>query len=234
MLDPPWVKHLLFVLLLGGLQGLMGWIMVKSGLADKSWVSPYKLTLHLVLALALFIYLIWLVLKLDGIFSKKDFSKVLRKTFNITVILVLIQIVFGGLMAGTHAAHFFNTFPTMNGQLIPQGMFSQSPFFINLFENIATIQFIHRWLAVAVFLAVIIFWLKARKASCEKLQLTAHILLGLTVLQFLLGVMTLLFSTPQKISLTMGVFHQGVAFILCGVGTYIYYLLKNAKVDEAR
>jgi cytochrome c oxidase assembly protein subunit 15 len=144
---PAWLKPRLFALLvLGGLQGALGWAMVASGLIDRPSVSHYRLAAHLLLAVALYGYTVWLVLEL-GAAARRDDTKTGREAARL-IAGVLVVMTFGALMAGLRAGTAHNTFPTMSGYWIPPGLLELSPWWINLFENGTTIQFIHRWLAM--------------------------------------------------------------------------------------
>ena len=140
---------ILFVL--GGLQGLLGWYMVKSGLVDNPRVSQYRLTSHLGLAVIIYAYMLWLVF--DLLFPKgashprAGFSRVL-------VALVYLMILSGGLVAGTRAGFAYSTWPLMGPSFIPDGLYSTSPAWLAMFEDITTIQFNHRMFAYLLFVLI--------------------------------------------------------------------------------
>ena len=156
------VLPLLVLLVLGGLQGGMGWFMVKSGLVDRPDVSQYRLAAHLVLALVIYASLLWYGLDLWGAQQSTN-SKLLRlRHFSIAfVALVFVTAFSGALVAGLDAGLSYNTFPLMDGHLIPDGLFVQSPFYINFFENLITVQFDHRVLALLILCGALYFWLIA-------------------------------------------------------------------------
>src|SRR5437868_8510154 len=160
----PWLKpRLLALLVLGGLQGALGWAMVASGLVDRPSVSHYRLAAHLLLAVALYVYTVWLVLELGAAPRLPD-RKTRREASGLIVFLFVV-LTFGALMAGLRAGTAHNTFPTMSGHWIPPGLFEQSPWWINFFENPTTIQFVHRWLAKLLVLGVLVMALRARRAE---------------------------------------------------------------------
>ena len=212
---------LITMFVLGGLQGLMGWYMVKSGLVDNPHVSQYRLTAHLSLAIIIYAYMFWVALDLlsensNAVSIKKD-SKFMLMTSIITVI-VFITIISGGFVAGTRAGFAFNTFPLMNGQLIPDGLLTMSPVWHNFFENIITVQFDHRVLATLLFLTIITFWFKARTLQLESLtQLSIHLLLAALVLQVTLGISTLVLVVPVALAAA----HQAGAVILLTAALFV-------------
>lgn len=147
-------RRLSGIFLLGGLQGLMGWYMVKSGLVDDPRVSPYRLTAHLLIACLIFSWIFWEALKCWYGERQKGCGSALGKW---VVAAVIGQIALGGLVAGNDAGLTYNTYPLMDGDLVPSGMFLLEPWYLNFFENVTMVQFIHRWFAwVAVLLVV--FW----------------------------------------------------------------------------
>ncbi|MBT8116851.1 MAG: COX15/CtaA family protein, partial [Gammaproteobacteria bacterium] len=162
----PLVPKLAALFVLGGLQGLLGWYMVKSGLVDNPHVSQYRLTAHLGLAVLIYAWMFHIALGLW--YGKSDNGPVpagYKRAAIALIALISVTILSGGFVAGLKAGHAYNTFPLMDGHWIPQVMFMQEPLWRNFFENIATVQFDHRLLAVLVFLCVTILWLfSLRKA----------------------------------------------------------------------
>ncbi len=222
-----WIKKLLVIFLLGGLQGFVGWVMVASGLEGDPWVDPSKLTIHLLLALIVFMYLIWLALS----YHEKDIVSdhpIANKSIQWVIVLVLIQITIGGLMAGTDAGRLYNTWPLMNGQFIPGGSFQHVLNAEKLTELSTEINFLHRTFAIIVALAIIGFWWQNRKFSSPLIHKLNSILLVIIVLQFLLGVFTLI-SSKINIPVFLGVAHQVVACLLLGITVVILYFSKNRK-----
>jgi cytochrome c oxidase assembly protein subunit 15 len=221
------LPKLVVVFLLGGLQGFLGWIMVASGLIDKPWVSPYNLTLHLSMALFLFLYLIWLALSIRKKPVISD-HPVAHKNIKWIIGAIGLQIVFGGFMAGTKAGLLYNTWPLMDGSFVPNSAFSGPGLIHAIFENTTSINFIHRTLGILVVVLVAIFWLRNRSFSTATMRTLEHAMLGTVLLQFLLGVGTLLMA-GDGIPVFMGVIHQGVAFILMGVATAILFYSKRRQ-----
>ncbi len=225
MIPQGFTRPLLLVFLLGGVQGFFGWIMVASGLIDKPWVSPYNLTLHLSMALLLFLYLIWLALSLRKKPVIAD-HPVANKGIKWVLALVVFQIILGGFMAGTKAGLLYNSWPLMDGQFLPAKAFSGGSVFAAVLENTTSINFLHRTTGIIVFIAVILFWLQNRRYSTELVARLEHALLGMVVLQFLLGIGTLLMA-GNGIPVFLGVAHQVGAFVLSGIAIAILFYSKR-------
>lgn len=226
-IDTAWKKKLGIVFILGGLQGLMGWIMVASGLIDMPWVSPYNLTMHLLLALLVFCYLEWLALSITNKRLQTEYSA-LQQNIKFILILVVIQIVFGGFMAGTKAGMIMNIYPLMDGRLIPDGLNAQGGIARDIFENTITINFIHRTLAAIVYIVIAVFVMRFRRQENPLLRNLVYALGICISIQFVLGVCTLL-TGGGGISVTLGVLHQAMAFVcaLCVVAILFYSGKRN-------
>jgi len=218
---------LIAMFILGGLQGLMGWYMVKSGLVDDPHVSQYRLTAHLSLAIIIYAYMFWVAL--DLLFPKINDSNTasepkLNQLATIITTTIFITIISGGFVAGTRAGFAFNTFPLMDGQWIPNGLFAIDPIWRNFFENIITIQFDHRILATLLFLLIVAFWFKARQSSLAPLlQLSTHLLLAALALQITLGISTLLLVVPVALAAA----HQGGAVVLLTASLFVSHQLRR-------
>jgi len=218
---------LIAMFVLGGMQGLMGWYMVKSGLVDDPHVSQYRLTAHLSLAIIIYAYMLWVAL--DLLFPKPD-SRInnpdnnLGKLSLIITTIIFITALSGGFVAGTRAGFAFNTFPLMDGRLIPVGLFELSPLWRNFFENIVTVQFDHRVLATLLFIIIPVFWLKTRKVDLEPLTHTSiHLLLAALFLQLTLGISTLLLVVPVALAAS----HQAGAIVLLTASLFVSHQLRN-------
>ena len=214
MLRRPLVPKLITMFALGGMQGLLGWYMVKSGLVDNPHVSQYRLTAHLTLALVIYAYMFWVALGLlldSGREAVGAASASIRLSAALLGLMVLVTIMSGGFVAGLKAGFVYNTFPLMDGHWIPEAMFLQEPLWRNFFENMATVQFDHRVLAILTFLGIIAFWAVARR-SIKTAQARAgmHLLLAAAVLQVTLGISTLLLFVPVTLAAT----HQAGALLL--------------------
>ena len=217
---------LITMFVLGGLQGLMGWYMVKSGLINDPHVSQYRLTAHLGLAVVIYAYMFWVALdllypKINGSSNNtaaKNTSYRLRSLSLIITGIIVVTILSGGFVAGTHAGLAFNTFPLMDGRLIPAGLFALSPLWHNFFENIVTVQFDHRVLATVLFLIIPVFWFKAGRLELPALARTgSHLLLATLVLQITLGISTLLLVVPVALAAA----HQAGAIVLLTAALFV-------------
>jgi cytochrome c oxidase assembly protein subunit 15 len=185
----------LFVL--GGLQGAVGWWMVKSGLSARTSVSQYRLAIHLTFAAMLLAYTVWLARGLaPGPLSGS--RRRLRGMAGLLVGLTFLQIFLGGLVAGLHAGLTYNTWPLMDGELAPPGLMMQSPWWRNLFENIATVQFNHR---LGAYLLFAIAWAHVWQARRTPFVQAAIGVALLVSLQACLGIATLLTVVPLPLAL---------------------------------
>jgi cytochrome c oxidase assembly protein subunit 15 len=194
---PPWLKpRLVALLVLGGLQGALGWAMVASGLVDRPSVSHYRLAAHLLAAIALYAYTIWLILELGPQAPRHDNRKTRRKATALIVLLFVVM-TFGALMAGLRAGASHNTFPTMSGYWIPPGLFDLAPWWLNPFENGTTIQFIHRWLAKLLVLGVLVMAWRAKRPEGYAASAMALVQLGLGIATILSGVEIALATAHQ-------------------------------------
>ena len=153
-LSTPLNIRLFFIIILGIFQAVVGWWMVKSGLSNDPYVSAYRLTFHLFNALIIFTMLIWT--SMEYYYSKKInfFSSIYSKEFFIffAILMTFLTIISGGFMAGTHAGQSFNTYPLMNGRIIPEDYFLPDLGILNIFENTIAINFNHRWLGTFTFI----------------------------------------------------------------------------------
>src|SRR5262245_42557908 len=184
----PALKPRLFALLvLGGLQGALGWAMVASGLVDRPAVSHYRLAAHLLLAVALYAYTVWLILELGPQAARRDEPKTAGHAAGM-IGLLFVVLTWGALMSGLRAGASHNTFPTMSGYWIPPGMFALDPWWINPFENGTTIQFIHRWLATLLVVGVLAMAWRARRIETTLAAAVALLQLGLGIATILTGV----------------------------------------------
>jgi len=222
--DKIWIRRLLLVFVLGGLQGFVGWIMVASGLDGDPWVDPSKLTIHLLLALTVFMYLIWLALSWKDT-SVRTGDAPVHRWMRWIIVLIFIQIGLGGLMAGTDAGRVYTTKPLMNGRIAPEGAFAQMGNAEKLVEMVPEINFVHRTFALAVALVIGIFWFRHRTRANAHLQKWQATLVLLVLLQCVLGVLTLI-NAAEQIPVFLGVAHQVVACVLLGVSVITWYYAK--------
>ncbi|MGD2137697.1 MAG: COX15/CtaA family protein [Gammaproteobacteria bacterium] len=215
----PLVPKLVVMFVLGGLQGLLGWYMVKSGLVDNPHVSQYRLTAHLGLAVIIYAYMFHVALGLWHARRPRESTPAgLRHWMLALCVLVFITVLSGGFVAGLKAGHAYNTFPLMNGQWIPETIFAQQPLWRNFFENSATVQFDHRVLATLVFTGILVLWLVAGRHKLPgQVHVGMQVLMAAAVLQVTLGISTLLLHVPVALAAT----HQGGALLLFTVALYV-------------
>ena len=188
---------LVALFLLGGLQGAVGWWMVTSGLAERTDVSQYRLAIHLTLACAILAYTVWLARGLAPL-PVGPARAGLRIVAAMFVVMVLLQIFFGGLVAGLNAGMTYNTWPLMDGALVPSGLFVQEPAWRNLFENVLTVQFDHR---VVAYLLLAVAILHAAQARNSEYARSAVVVAVLAVVQALIGIATLVMVVPLDLAL---------------------------------
>ncbi|NKB78079.1 MAG: heme A synthase [Gammaproteobacteria bacterium] len=204
------LPRLCCLMLLGALQGGIGWYMVKSGLVDDPHVSQYRLTLHFMIAALIYGYMFRVITGLLPDLTMPD-SPILKYSGMGVLIIILLMMTTGGFVAGTKAGFIFNTFPLMGNKWIPSQMFDLLPYWKNLTENPVTIQFVHRWLAILVLLIVCLYGIALIRLKALRFvtYLGAVIILA-GCFQVLLGISTLVARVPVH----LGVIHQGGAFIL--------------------
>jgi cytochrome c oxidase assembly protein subunit 15 len=219
------------ILLLGFLQGALGWYMVESGLADRVEVSQYRLVAHLALALAIYAAILWTALGIVRGSPFQEPSPGWRRAADAALVLVALTILAGGFVAGTRAGLTYNTFPLMDGRLVPAGYAQLHPLWLNWFENVAAVQFDHRVLAVATATAVFLLWAAGLRANLPKPARKAlHALLAAAVLQVALGISTLLLVVPIPLAAA----HQAGAVLLLTAAIVLRHTLHGAAVMDLR
>ncbi len=219
------IKKCIVLLGMGAFQGFLGWFMVRSGLIDNPDVSHFRLSLHLTFAFITFAYTLWVAL--DLIYpDKKEIIIPLRKMARIALVLLLVQIIYGGFVAGLNAGLIHNHWPLMSdGQFIHDSVFiEQKSLFLNLIEGKSGVQFVHRTLAYFVVGMIVLLYFKSKKYALTSQQKNGtNALLVVVFIQFTLGVFTLLYSVPLWLGLT----HQIVAFFLLTAMTYTLHRLSK-------
>ena len=215
------IKKSIILLVLGGFQGFLGWYMVKSGLVDKPDVSHYRLAAHLTTAFITFAYTFWVIL--DILYPlKKEINKKLKKIIQVSLGLLIIQIIYGAFVAGLDAGFIHNFWPMMaEGKFIHETVYiEQEPLYRNFIEGKSGVQFVHRILAYIVTISIFIIWNRTRKMELSQEQkLGVNFLIYFLILQFTLGVFTLLFAVP----VWLGVAHQVGAFFLLTAMTFVLH-----------
>ena len=217
-LTRPLARRALALFGLGLAQGVMGWLMVASGLVDRPSVSHYRLAAHLSLAFAIFGYSVWLARELavrpTPAAVPERVRRSLRRAVTTLGAVFGVQVVWGAFVAGLKAGHIDNTFPLMGGRLVPSNLLWLEPALLNLVQNPVAVQWIHRVVGTLLALTALGVFAHVRRSDTEAASRRfAAAFLALVALQYLLGVLTLLHSVPVP----LGVAHQAMAMILLGV-----------------
>ncbi|MCB1844392.1 MAG: COX15/CtaA family protein [Halioglobus sp.] len=220
---PGLMPHLLVLFTLGALQGLLGWFMVKSGLVNEPRVSQYRLTAHLGVAVAIYAYMVWLVL--DLIFLRQQERLLQARPYArwalALLALVYLMILSGGLVAGTRAGFAYPTWPLMGDSFFPPGLYASVPAWQAAFEDITTIQFNHRLFAYLLFVLISVFAVVVyRRGDGQRDRLAAVLLIAALWLQMALGISTLLLHVPVALATA----HQGGAVLLLSAMLYMSHL----------
>nr|WP_025827106.1 COX15/CtaA family protein [Acetobacter persici] len=220
--------------ILGAMQGAIGWFMVASGFRpDSTAVEPVRLVLHLSAALALYLAILWTALSIrwptPQTVTASPGGTLTKRLVWLALGLICITIVAGGFTAGTHAGFVYNTFPLMDGHLIPAEYARLSPFWMNLVDNKAAIQFDHRLLATLTALSIgAVLLAGLRSTTFGSKAHNAIMLLGWAVLiQYALGITTLLLVVP----VWAGAVHQTFAAVLLGVMLYTLHCLRGQRAN---
>jgi cytochrome c oxidase assembly protein subunit 15 len=224
-LDSSTIKKCMILLGMGAFQGFLGWFMVKSGLIDNPDVSHYRLALHLTFAFITFAYTLWVAL--DLIYPERvKIEKTLRTIARFALVFLIVQIIYGGFVAGLNAGLIHNHWPLMSdGQLFHESILLEKESWILRFtEGKSGVQFIHRTLAYLVVGCIVFLYFKGRKHMLSLAQKRGlRMLLLLVLIQFILGVLTLLLGVPMWLGLT----HQIMAFLLLATMTFTLHRLSK-------
>jgi len=221
----PFALKLAMIFALGGLQGFVGWFMVKSGLINDPFVSPFRLAAHLSLAFAIFGLILWQILNFLAPWKGQNpCSTRVRYGIQGLFALLCIQIVYGAFVAGMKAGLIFNTFPTMNEAWVPDDLLYLSPWYENLYHNVTCVQFIHRWNAIFLLISLPLWWCFAvRGVITPPVKKLGRLMLGVLAIQFTLGVLTLVNAVP----LLLGLLHQLTALVLFGCLIALIHALRG-------
>ena len=224
-IDKATLKKCFVLLFMGGFQGFLGWFMVKSGLIDNPDVSHFRLALHLTFAFITFAYTLWVAL--DLIYPERnEVILPLKKLARITFVFLVIQIIYGGFVAGLNAGLIHNHWPLMSdGQFFHESIkLEYDSWLLRFTEGKSGVQFVHRTMAYVVVGLILFLHFKSRKFSLSTQQKNGlNALVVLVFVQFGLGVFTLLFAVPLWLGLT----HQIVAFFLLTAMTYTLHRLSK-------
>jgi heme a synthase len=224
--DPPLLRRVGALFLMGAAQGFMGWFMVMSGLVDVPAVSHYRLAAHLSLALAILGTCAWLMWDLRPGPERRapPPGPEARRWAGVLGALLVLQIVWGAFVAGLDAGLYFNTFPLMGGRLVPPNALGLEPAALNLVENPITVQWVHRVLGTVLLLAALAAVLRVR-AEEPRIRRLAAVFAGLVAVQYGLGVATLLLHVP----VSLGVLHQATAAVILVVWLAWLHRLRSVR-----
>ena len=204
------------VFLLGGLQGAVGWYMVKSGLVDEPRVASLRLASHLGMALLIYALMLWMALGLL-VPRGRPAAPGARRHAAFLAALVFLMVLTGALVAAIHAGLAYNTYPKMNGAWVPPEILALAPWWKNFVYNMATVQFVHRCLAIVIALTVAALWLRLPRAGAEdRARIWSDALVLAVGAQIALGITTLLMRVPVPLA----ALHQSGAVIVftCALG----------------
>ena len=225
------LRNLGVVVSLAAAAALFGWIMVASGLVNRPWVNAYKLTVHLGLGISLFIYLFYTFLKERG-FTIELIPNIWRRVMTTLFILAIIQVCFGGMVSGMKAALNYPTWPMMNSEWIPEVLLVYTHWHIDSFLlydkggfMAAFVQLVHRSIGYLLFISVMWFAIQWIRSRPKETHWVPYCLVGIIVVQVLLGIMVLL-GSKGSIPVLYGVLHQGVGILFL---TYLFYIRLKFK-----
>lgn len=221
--------RLLLLLGLTGAQGVLGWFMVTSGLSERTDVSQYRLAAHLGLALVIYMLTVWTAADLltsgeTAAVSPSGRPRLMRTTAMVTA-LVFVTAIAGAFVAGLDAGRAYNTFPLMGGRVVPLGYGALSPWWRNLFENVAAVQFNHRVLGLASLAAALALWIRGRAiVQRGRGRRVLDLVPLVALLQIALGITTLLLAVPVAVA----ALHQAGAVLLLTVSLLLLHALRTA------
>ncbi|RYF88941.1 MAG: heme A synthase [Chitinophagaceae bacterium] len=230
------ITPMIILFILGALQGLVGWIMVKSGLVpEKFYVGHVELTTHLLAAIGLLAYTAWFAYGLLPGMQKKVQQGNLRPYLISLSFFLVLQLMYGGFMAGLKAAATAPTWPDINGSFLPGDMFEQLPMMQNFVNNPILIHFMHRGLGYGIFIFTIIYFVESRKIIGHRLFSSfSASLVALISLQVLLGILTVVNATNDTALIWLGVTHQFVAMLIVLCMVALLFLTKKAGLAAVK
>ena len=222
--DKKTLRKMLFLFFMGALQGVIGWLMVKSGLTERTSVSHIRLAIHLITAFLTFGFTLYFALEILYGNINTQSKKAIQNLIIILFTFITLQIMYGAFVAGLHAGKIYNTFPLMNGKIIPDGLLFLFPSWINFFDNLTTVQFIHRFLAGIIFLLACILVYFSKREIISTTQKNGIIFFITAIfLQIVLGIYTLL----SMVNINLAILHQACAFILFSSCVYLLFLFRR-------
>jgi heme a synthase len=230
-LNRPLALRTLALFALGGMQGVLGWLMVQSGLVDQPSVSHYRLAAHLSLAFVIFGACVWLARELraptaTSVSVSTGTHRLMRRGLAVIGVLLAVQVVWGAFVAGLKAGLIYNTFPLMDGRLVPVYLLGPEASLRAFLDNPIAVQWAHRVLGTILGVAVVAFAAAVVRSDADAASRRLNVtLLTLVLVQYLLGVLTLLFFVP----VSLGVIHQATAMIIFGV--WVWWLQHLTTVE---
>jgi heme a synthase len=221
--DIAWKLGAIFVL--GAAQGAFGWFMVQSGLVDEPRVNSLRLAAHLGLAFLIFGAMLWLAL--DLLYRERHLASTgVRRRAGSMVALVFLMVLSGALVAGIRAGSAYNTWPLMDGHFVPPDILAIEPWWVNIAYNMATVQFIHRGLALVVALMAIGLWFDVRREPPNaRARFWSAMLVAVAAAQVGLGIATLLLRVP----LGLGALHQAGAVVVFSCAIMLRHTLRESR-----
>lgn len=226
------LPKMVLLFLMGGLQGLIGWWMVKSGLSKNPAVRHYRLSIHLMSAFTVFAFTFWFALQLLNEQKQKTISNHSPLRFFIFLLLgvIVVQIIFGAFVAGLKAGLYYPTWPKMGNDWFPsEAILVSNSWVKNFFENGVGTQWVHRTFAFVVVFFVLVLWVQSNKLKLNKeiYKGITFLIYGITI-QFVLGIFTLLYHVP----VILGVLHQTGAFFIFATCIYLLFHVTQKNVDS--
>ena len=224
-LDPEVAWMLGGIFILGALQGVVGWLMVASGLVDEPRVSSIRLATHLGLAFLIYGFMLWVAL--DLLFRERGLaSDTMRGRASGMLAIIWLMVLSGALVAGIKAGYAYNTWPLMNGKIVPDEIMLIEPWYANIAYNMATVQFIHRCLALVIALMAVGLWFDVRREPPNpRPRFWSTILLVMAFIQVGLGIGTLLLRVPVNLA----ALHQMGALVLFSIAVMFRHTLREQK-----
>ncbi len=226
------IKPMIVLFTLGGIQGFIGWFMVKSGLVpEKYFVGHVELTTHFIAALGLLCYTLWFALSLLIKAEQIIINPKLRNFLLLILGVLFLQLIYGGFMAGMRAAVTAPTWPDINGSMVPDSMLELSPFSANLINNPLMVHFIHRGIAYLLVVLIGIWWFKSRSVKAKSLfSKLRFMFLLLVISQAVLGILTVLNATQPNMLVVFGVLHQFTAMLLVMVIVSLIFMVRRKQI----
>jgi len=223
------LKKLIILFVIGGFQGFLGWFMVKSGLVKDPHVSHIRLAIHLIAAFAAFGYSLWIALDIKFTDSlSRVLPKHLKMVLNTAFAFLIVQIIYGALVAGLKAGLYYGTWPLMNGVLMPDEIWNalQRDGMTSLVNNVTSVQFIHRNFGLIVGLLIFYFEYISRKRKVN--HGSSGLLVLVVIIQIILGIYTLIYHVP----VVLGVIHQFSSLVLFTVFIYNLHRINGKILQE--